>query len=214
MNYKTFKTFCDIIVSFSLIILLSPLLLLLSIVILLSSPGPIIYLGTRAGLNNKPFKIFKFRSMVHNAESLGGFSTAIRDPRFTNVGRFIRRFKLDELPQLFNILTGDMSLVGPRPQVFYYTNKYIGEQKNILSVKPGITDISSIHFSDMDSVLGDVDVDRTYERDIEPKKNALRVKYISNISLSLDLLILICTLFSLFKINLHETLLHSYFEDI
>jgi lipopolysaccharide/colanic/teichoic acid biosynthesis glycosyltransferase len=139
--------------------------------------------------------------MVVDSENKGGFSTAINDSRFTSVGRKLRRYKLDELPQFINVIQGDMSIVGPRPQVYYYTDKYVGEQILILSVKPGITDLASLYFSDMDKILGDGDVDSKYEIEVEPIKNKLRLKYVKQRSLLLDIRIMIETAFTVFDIK-------------
>jgi lipopolysaccharide/colanic/teichoic acid biosynthesis glycosyltransferase len=135
--------------------------------------------------------------MVVDAEQKGGFSTAIDDPRLTGTGMFIRKYKLDELPQFFNVLIGDMSLVGPRPQVLFYTNKYKGDERMILTVKPGITDLATLYFSNMDSVLGSGDVDARYLTEVEPVKNKLRIRYVREQSYFLDVRILIETAFKL-----------------
>lgn len=172
-------------------------MIFLSIIIKVTSPGKVFYKGIRTGRNNKNFKIYKFRTMVHNAESIGGHSTALDDFRFTKVGRFLRKYKLDELPQFLNIIKGEMSLVGPRPQVNYYTNKYEGEFKKILSIKPGLTDFASLYFMDMDKVLGNENVDEKYATEIEPIKNLLRLKYVREQSFLLDIRILIETAFSI-----------------
>ena len=214
MTYKVFKRICDLCFSFFLLLLLLPLLLFISLLILISSPGPIFYPALRAGLNNRAFRMFKFRSMVVNAESMGGFSTALNDPRFTPLGRFLRKYKLDELPQLLNVLIGDMSFVGPRPQVFYYTNKYTPSLKKILTVSPGITDLASIYFSDMDSVLGSYNVDTKYELEIEPVKNTLRLRYVTDCSFTLDILVILSTILSFFGLKPHSTFVKDYFEDI
>ena len=165
------------------------------------SPGKVFYRGVRAGKNEVNFEIYKFRTMVENAENIGGYSTSINDNRLTKIGRFLRKYKIDELPQFINVIKGDMSLVGPRPQVLYYTNQYKGEEKSILSVRPGITDLASLYFSDMDKVLGDGDADRKYETEIEPIKNLLRLKYVNEQSFVLDIRILIETIFSLIGIK-------------
>jgi lipopolysaccharide/colanic/teichoic acid biosynthesis glycosyltransferase len=136
--------------------------------------------------------------MVADAELLGGPSTALNDPRFTSIGRLLRKYKLDELPQLINILKGEMSIVGPRPQVEKYTKLYTGENTAILSVRPGLTDYASIHFMDMDATLGNEDVDRKYLEEVEPYKNQLRVKYVKEQSFRTDMEILIRTVFKLF----------------
>ena len=167
----------------------------------MTSSGEILYKGTRAGKNNINFKIYKFRTMVLDAENIGGPSTALNDFRLTKIGRFLRKYKLDELPQFINIIKGDMSLVGPRPQVIYYTNQYTGEFKLILSVKPGLTDLSTLYFLDMDNVLGSKNVDKKYETEIEPIKNLLRLRYVKEQSFLLDIRILIETVFSLIGIK-------------
>jgi len=191
------KIIFDKVIALLALIALSPLMIFLSIIIKVTSPGKVFYKGIRTGRNNKNFKIYKFRTMVHNAESIGGHSTALDDFRFTKVGRFLRKYKLDELPQFFNILKGEMSLVGPRPQVNYYTNKYEGEFKKILSIKPGLTDFASLYFMDMDKVLGNENVDEKYATEIEPIKNILRLKYVREQSFFLDIRILIETAFSI-----------------
>ena len=167
----------------------------------MTSPGKVLYRGVRAGKNEINFKIYKFRTMVKNAENIGGHSTSINDTRLTKIGRFLRKYKIDELPQFVNVIKGDMSLVGPRPQVLYYTNQYKGEEKSILSVKPGITDLASLYFSDMDKVLGIGNAERKYEIEIEPVKNLLRLKYVNEQSFILDMRILIETVFSLMGIK-------------
>ena len=200
MKYHILKRLLDVLISIILILFLSPFFLAVSIFVKFSSSGPTFYRGTRTGLRGKPFLIYKFRTMVSNAEKMGGFSTALNDHRLTGVGRILRKYKVDEIPQFFNVLKGEMSLVGPRPQVSYYTNLYSKKEKVILSVRPGITDLASLYFSDMDSTLGDSDVDKYYEENIEPIKNKLRLKYVKEISLLLDLRILLETFFKVFGI--------------
>jgi lipopolysaccharide/colanic/teichoic acid biosynthesis glycosyltransferase len=139
--------------------------------------------------------------MVENAEKIGGPSTALNDSRLTKIGRFLRKYKLDELPQLINIILGEMSLVGPRPQVEEYTRLYNEEEKVILSVRPGLTDYASIKFINLDKILGDGDVDQKYFRQVEPQKNKLRIKYVRECSLGVDVKIIFQTLLSLFKIQ-------------
>jgi len=138
--------------------------------------------------------------MVDNAESLGGYSTALNDTRLTSIGKILRKYKLDELPQLFNIIRGEMSFVGPRPQVESYTRLYSQKEKCMLSVKPGLTDYASLKFINLDEILGDHDVDETYLREIEPEKNRLRIEYAKNNSLRIDIVIICGTLKQLFKI--------------
>ena len=193
MIYCFAKRITDILLSVLGIVACSPIFLVISILIKMNSPGPVLYRGDRAGKNGLVFRIIKFRSMVVDAESKGGFSTALNDQRLTALGRFLRKYKLDELPQFFNVLTGDMSLVGPRPQVLFYTNQYTGEESLILSVKPGITDLASLYFADMDAVLGCGDVDARYQAEVEPIKNKLRIRYVREQSYFMDLRILVET---------------------
>lgn len=197
MIYRLAKRVTDLGLSAAAVLILGPVMLLIPALIKAGSPGPVFYRGERAGKNGQVFRILKFRSMVVDAERKGGFSTAIDDPRLTRTGRFIRKYKLDELPQFFNVLAGDMSLVGPRPQVLFYTNKYTGDERSILSVKPGITDLASLYFADMDSVLGSGDVDARYLAEVEPVKNKLRLRYIREQSYLLDMRILVETAFKL-----------------
>jgi lipopolysaccharide/colanic/teichoic acid biosynthesis glycosyltransferase len=195
MTYALSKRCIDVLLSVVAIALFSPVFLAVAVLIRLSSPGPILYRGLRAGRKGRTFHILKFRTMVVDAEKKGGASTAADDPRLTRFGRVLRRHKLDELPQFFNVLGGSMSLVGPRPQVLAYTDKYQGEERLILNMRPGITDLASLYFSDMDKVLGSGDVDARYAREIEPVKNALRLRYVKEASLLLDLRILVETAF-------------------
>lgn len=135
--------------------------------------GPVFYRGVRVGRNGKLFRIYKFRTMVVNAEKIGGSSTADDDPRITRIGKFIRKHKLDELPQLINVLKGEMSFVGPRPEVQHYVNMYTAEEKAMLSVKPGITDWASLWNSDEGAILaGSPDPEKTYMEEIRPEKNS------------------------------------------
>ena len=192
--YFHFKRVLDLLISLTLLLVLSIIFLLISLIIKInSSRGPILYRGKRTSKNGGIFFVLKFRTMIVDAEHKGGFSTAINDERLTSIGRFLRKYKLDELPQLINVLKGDMSLVGPRPQVSYYTDKYKGDEKLILSLKPGITDLSSLIFLDMDKVLGSKNVDEKYENEIEPVKNKYRIEYAKIISFKTDFIILFCT---------------------
>ena len=200
MGYKISKRLIDLFGSIVGLIIFLPLIILIGILIKMDSPsGPVIYKGVRAAQFKGTFNLYKFRTMVPHAESLGGHSTALDDKRLTLLGKFIRGFKLDELPQFLNVFMGDMSLVGPRPQVTYYTNLYKGDLLDILSVKPGITDLASLSFINMDKTLGSKDVDSRYEKEIEPIKNQLRLKYVRKKSLGLDLTILFLTIMKLLR---------------
>jgi len=187
------RTF-DLLVALAALIVLSPILLVLSLIIKITSPGPVFYRGVRIGQNRVPFRIFKFRTMVINAEQLGGSATAEDDPRITPIGRFIRRNKLDEFPQFINVLVGDMSLVGARPEVKKYVDMYTEEEKQILDLRPGITDWASIWNSNEAAVLeGSNDPEKTYEELIRPTKLALQLFYARNHSLLVDVKILFHT---------------------
>ena len=180
---------------------LLPFFAITAIVIKLDSHGPVFYRGWRTGLWGKPFRIFKFRTMLVDAEKIGGPSTALNDPRLTKIGKFLRKYKIDELPQLINILNGEMSLVGPRPQVEVYTKLYNNDERIILSVKPGLTDYASIEFIDLDKILGDEQVDEKYLKEVEPRKNKLRMKYAKESSFLVDVKILFMTLMQMLRIN-------------
>lgn len=187
------KRTIDFVLAMVAIVLLSPVLLAVSLAILLDSGAPVFYRAWRGGYQNKPFKILKFRSMVKNADQIGGYTTALHDPRITKTGRFLRKTKLDEIPQLFNIIKGEMSFVGPRPEVLAYVNMFKNQEKYILQVRPGITDYSSLKFADMDAVVGDGDVDKFFLENILAEKNRLRVQYVAEISFKTDLSIFIRT---------------------
>ncbi len=188
------RTF-DFIHSLLGLLLLSPVLLLIGIVIKLDSRGPVFYRGARVGRYGREFRLFKFRTMVVNADKIGGPSSANDDPRITRLGRFLRRYKLDELPQLINVVLGDMSLVGPRPEVPQYVALFDERERAILSVKPGITDWASIWNSDEGSVLaGAADPERVYMEQIRPHKIRLQLQYVAQRSFWVDLMILAQTL--------------------
>ena len=191
------KTIFDTFFSILALAVLLPLIVLISVIVKLTSPGDIFYKGTRTGKNNVNFQIYKFRTMIQDAEDVGGHSTALNDFRLTKIGRFLRKYKLDELPQFINVIKGEMSLVGPRPQVNYYTNQYKNEMKLILSVKPGLTDLASLYFLDMDEILGTANVDDKYANEIEPIKNLLRLRYVKEQNFILDIRILLETAFSI-----------------
>jgi lipopolysaccharide/colanic/teichoic acid biosynthesis glycosyltransferase len=181
----------DFVVSLIALIVLSPILITVALIIKFGSPGPIFYRGLRIGLNGRPFHICKFRTMVIDAEKLGGSATAEDDPRITPIGKFLRRHKLDELPQFLNVFFGDMSLVGPRPEVAKYVEMYSDDERAILDLKPGITDWASIWNSNEAAVLeGSKDPEKTYEELIRPTKLALQLYYGRNHSLSIDIKIL------------------------
>lgn len=207
----------DIIASLAGLILFSPLFLLLAIWIKLDSPGPVFYRGLRAGKDGKPFAIYKFRSLVANADKIGGPSTSEDDPRLTHSGRFIRRFKLDELSQLINVLKGDMSLVGPRPEVVAKAAAFSAEGRRTLSIRPGITDWASIWNADEGGVLaGTPDPDAAYDAVIYPTKLKLQLYYLENRSFLTDLKIIFYTFLRLLRKNWMPKELAGYptFEEL
>jgi len=180
--------------------LLSPCLLWIAWRIRQEDGGPIFYRGVRVGLEGKPFRIFKFRTMVVDAEKLGASSTSDDDLRITRIGGFLRKYKLDELPQLINVVVGEMSIVGPRPEIQRYTDMYTDEEKAILTVRPGITDYASIWNADEGAILaGAEDPDKAYETLIRPKKLKLQLKYVKEQSLWVDLKIIGLTLLTIIR---------------
>lgn len=185
----------DIVCSLAGLIMLAPVLLALAWAIRREDGGPVFYRGERIGLGGRPFRIFKFRTMVVDAEKLGGSSTSEDDPRITRVGAFLRARKLDELPQLLNVFIGDMSLVGPRPQVRWAVDLYSPEERLVLSVRPGITDPASLRFSNEGELLrGSLDPDLEYMEKIHPEKMRLSLEYIRQQSLWLDMKLILQTL--------------------
>jgi lipopolysaccharide/colanic/teichoic acid biosynthesis glycosyltransferase len=189
------KRIFDIICSSVGLFFCAPLLVYFALRIKFEDNGPIFYRGERTGLHGISFRIFKFRSMVMNAENLGAASTSTDDSRITRIGRTLRKYKYDELPQLFNVLIGDMSLVGPRPEVKKFTDLYTEKEKVILTVRPGITDWASIWNSDEGSILaGSSDPDRDYLEKIRPEKIRLQMKYVNAQSFWIDIKIIILTL--------------------
>jgi lipopolysaccharide/colanic/teichoic acid biosynthesis glycosyltransferase len=201
----------DVLLSFVGLFLISPFLVLIAILIKLASPGPVLYRGVRVGQYGKPFCILKFRSMIVDAEQHGGSATAGDDPRLTSIGKFLRRYKLDELPQLFNVLKGEMSFVGPRPEVKKYVNRYSDEDKAILQLRPGITDWASIWNSNEAAVLeGSSDPEKSYEELILPTKIALQRKYLQDHACSTDVKILFHTFAKLVQEDWVPKELESY----
>jgi len=188
------KRLFDLVVSSVALLVLSPLLIGLAIAIKAGSPGPVLYRGARIGMHKRPFAVLKFRTMAIDAEANGPSSTSADDPRVTKVGAFLRRYKLDELPQLLNVFTGEMSLVGPRPQVAWAVDAYSAEEQRVLTLRPGITDWASIRFSNEGEILkGSTDPDRDYMALIHPEKMRLSLEYVDRISFATDVGILLRT---------------------
>lgn len=184
------KRALDLVISILGLLLLSPLLLVLALWIKLDSRGPILYRGKRVGKDGRPFLMYKFRTMVVGAEKRGPAVTYRDDPRITKAGRFLRRTKLDELPQLLNVLRGEMSLVGPRPEDPSYVGFYTPDQRLVLSVKPGITGPTQLEYRDEASMLQGEGVDEEYVTRLMPEKLKLDLEYVRTRSLLLDLKVL------------------------
>ena len=186
-GYMVFKRFFDAVSSAAGLILLVPLFAVAAAAIKLDSPGPVFYRGVRTGKASKLFRIYKFRTMYVGREKPAGDTTALNDPRITLMGRVLRKYKLDEFPQLINVLKGEMSMVGPRPELPAYTDRYKAEEKLILVVRPGITDLSSIEFSSLNEQVGAEEPDRVYE------------EYVQNMSFRQDMKLILLTVTEIFR---------------
>ena len=193
------KRILDLFFSGFLFVLLLPLFLMISVAIAADSGFPVFYRAQRGGYKNQPFKIYKFRTMVQNADQIGGGTTALNDARITRVGAFLRKTKLDEIANLINIIRGEMSFIGPRPELLRYTNLYSGNEKYIFEVRPGITDFSSDLFINLDEIVGSENADEMYEKYVLKNKNALRVKYAAEVSFSTDVHIFFKTVIDVLK---------------
>jgi lipopolysaccharide/colanic/teichoic acid biosynthesis glycosyltransferase len=192
------KRLFDILFSLAGIIFLLPVFFLISFFIAIDSKGGIFYRQSRVGKGNRDFRLLKFRTMHTGADKKGLLTVGGKDSRITRVGYFLRKYKLDELPQLINVLLGDMSIVGPRPEVRKYVSLYTGEQMKIISVRPGITDYASIEYSNENEILGKAkDPEETYIQEIMPAKLRLNLKYIAEQGLMTDLKIIFRTIFKI-----------------
>jgi lipopolysaccharide/colanic/teichoic acid biosynthesis glycosyltransferase len=190
----------DIVVSAVALLLLFPVLLLIGMSVALSSPGGAFFRQVRVGRAGKEFRLFKFRTMRPGSEAQGQITVGGRDPRITGIGYFLRKSKMDELPQLINVLLGDMSLVGPRPEVPRYVALYSAEQRMVLLVRPGITSAASIAYMDESDILArSTDPHRAYIEEVMPAKLALDLDYVKNRSFVLDVSIILRTFTGLFR---------------
>ena len=197
--YELLKRLADIGFSLSVLVLLSPLLVAVAAWIKLDSRGPVFYVASRTGRRGRPFRMVKFRSMAVGADEAGPSSTSDRDPRVTRSGKFLRKTKLDEIPQLFNVLLGHMSLIGPRPEVQKTTDLYTEEQRLVLEVRPGVVDFGTLWNRDEGEILkGSADPDGDYLRHIFPTKVSLSLEYVRTRSLWLDLKITVATFAAVF----------------
>lgn len=195
------KRFFDILSSLGGIIILSPFFIFIWLLVKLDSKGPALFKQQRVGLNNKDFTLYKFRTMRTNAERTGAgqLTVGMRDPRITTVGYYLRKFKLDEFPQLINVLKGDMSVVGPRPEVRKYVDLYSTEQLKVLTVRPGITDYASIKYFKENEILGQSsDPEYDYVHIIMPEKLRINLAYVNEYRFSLDIKIIFSTLYTIF----------------
>jgi lipopolysaccharide/colanic/teichoic acid biosynthesis glycosyltransferase len=194
------KRIFDLFFSFLGILFLLPIYIIIAILIKIDSNGDILYKQERIGKNGIPFYVFKFRTMIPNAFSKGALTVGSRDPRVTNIGFYLRKYKLDELPQLFNVFLGEMSFVGPRPEVKKYTDLYNAEQKKVLSVAPGITDYASIKFRNENDLLSESDdPEKLYIDQIMPEKLNLNLKYINDNNVFKDIKIIFNTFYTIIK---------------
>jgi lipopolysaccharide/colanic/teichoic acid biosynthesis glycosyltransferase len=185
------KRVFDVVVSAMALLLLAPLLALIALAVAAGSPGGAFFRQVRVGCHGREFRLLKFRTMRPGSEAMGQITVGGRDPRITRIGYGLRRTKADELPQLWNVLVGDMSIVGPRPEVPRYVALYDAEQRQVLSVRPGLTSLASIAYIDENEVLGRAaDPERTYVEEVMPAKLALDLRYVRERSLALDLRII------------------------
>lgn len=190
---RKIKRILDVVITGIALAIIWPLYLIVALAIIIEDGFPVFYRAERGGYMNRPFKICKFRSMVKNADKIGGGTTALHDPRITRVGNVLRKTKLDEIPQLAQVFLGRMSLIGPRPELPRYVAAYSDEEKDILQVRPGITDFSSVEFINLDEIVGGTNADEMYEKYVLEKKNALRIKYAHSVSFKTDVYILFKT---------------------
>ena len=198
--YFFVKRILDILITSIGIILFFPVIIAISLLILISSGYPVFFLQERVGKDWKIFKIIKFRTMVKNADKMGIGISSHEDSRVTNIGKFLRKFKIDEMPQIFNVLLGDMSLVGPRPELLKYAEYYNDDYSQILKIKPGITDYASLEFSNESELLKDPDdSEKVYLNKILPDKIKLYKKYLKEANLITDIKIIFSTFKVLFR---------------
>jgi lipopolysaccharide/colanic/teichoic acid biosynthesis glycosyltransferase len=208
---KIIKRKVGLVLAIIILIMLVPIFLIISITIVMDTGFPIFYKAQRGGYKEKPFKIYKFRTMVKHADKIGGGTTALDDNRITRVGRFLRKTKLDEIPQLINIIKGEMGFIGPRPELLKYTEQYDEIEKYILQVRPGITDFSSIEFISLDEIVGDKNADEMYEKFVLKEKNSLRIHYVAQQSLYIDCKLFFFTILGV--INKMYTVIFKKRED-
>ena len=200
MYQKFIKRLLDFSLSFIGLIFLIPVFLIIAFLVKKEDGGSVFFRQTRVGQNGKLFKIYKFRTMVEDAEKLGALVTREKDPRITKIGKLLRKYKLDELPQLINVLKGEMSLVGPRPEVPKYVKLYKEKYEKILKVKPGITDFAAVEFIDEEKILNDAEnPEEVYLKEILPIKIKYYEKYIREVGFLTDIKLIFKTIFRIFR---------------
>lgn len=195
---RIIKRIIDFILSLVAAVVVTPIVFIIGIFIAIEDGFPVLYTPLRGGYRGKAFRIFKLRTMYKGADKMGG-TTALNDPRITRMGKALRKLKLDELPQVYNVLLGSMSFIGPRPELLRYTEAYKDEEKIILEVRPGITDFSSIEFISLDEIVGAENADEMYEKYVLEKKNKLRIRYAKEVSFGTDVSLFFKTVTAVFK---------------
>lgn len=195
---RIIKRIVDFILSLVAAVVVTPIVFVIGIFIAIEDGFPVLYTPLRGGYRGKAFRIFKLRTMYKDADKLGG-TTALNDPRITRMGKALRKLKLDELPQVYNVLLGSMSFIGPRPELLRYTEAYKDEERIILEVRPGITDFSSIEFISLDEIVGTENADEMYEKYVLEKKNKLRIRYAKEVSFGTDVSLFFKTVTAVFK---------------
>lgn len=193
------KRILDMLITGVALLILWPFYLIVALCVAIEDGFPVFYRAPRGGYKGKTFRICKFRSMVKNADKIGGGTTALNDSRITKVGNILRKTKLDEIPQLGQVFIGKMSLIGPRPELLQYVEQYTGDEELILQVRPGITDYSSVEFINLDEIVGGENADEMYEKYVLKKKNELRVKYAMTVSFKTDVKLLFLTVWKVFQ---------------
>lgn len=189
------KRLFDIVLTLTALVVISPILIAIGLIVVLDSRGPMVYKQQRVGKNGKSFCLYKFRTMKHHSDKQGLLTIGERDPRITRIGYFLRKSKLDELPQLWNVLVGDMSIVGPRPEVKKYVDLYDERQRRVLNVRPGLTDPASLEYIDENKILESFDhPEEAYINIVMPRKLELNLDYIERRSFFFDLFIMVRTL--------------------
>ncbi len=193
------KRIIALVLSLILFVVLLPVFIIISIAVAVDSGFPVFYRAPRGGYKGKPFRIFKFRTMVKDADKIGGGTTALHDSRITKVGGFLRKTKLDEIANLLCIIKGDMCFIGPRPELLQYTDNYDEAEQVILKVRPGITDYSSLEFISLDEIVGEENADEYYEKYVLKEKNKLRIRYAESVSFGTDVRLFAQTVWSVMK---------------